>query len=90
MSPSTEQVLQTALSLPAPEQVELIEALIAELDHDDPQPLDDEWMAEIQRRSAEYDTGKVTPIPWPVVRQNHLIGADFTITRPVSVIATRA
>ena len=69
MSPSTEQVLQTALSLPAPEQVELIEALIAELDHADPQPLDDDWMAEIQRRSGEYDRGSVTPTPWSKVRK---------------------
>jgi putative addiction module component (TIGR02574 family) len=69
MSPGVEQVLQTALALPAAEQVELIEALIAEQDHADPQPLDDSWMAEIRRRSAEYDTGKVTPIPWSVVRE---------------------
>ena len=67
MSPSTKQVLQYALALPAPEQVELIEALIAELDHADPQPLDDAWMAEIQRRSAEYDAGKVTLVPWSMV-----------------------
>jgi len=68
MSPGTEQVLQTALALPAAEQVALIEALIAELDQADPQPLDDAWMDEIRRRSAEYDAGKVTPIPWSAVR----------------------
>jgi putative addiction module component (TIGR02574 family) len=68
MNPGTEHVLQTALALPAAEQVELIEALIAELDQTDPQPLDETWMAEIRRRSAEYDAGKVTPIPWAVVR----------------------
>jgi putative addiction module component (TIGR02574 family) len=68
MSPSTEHVFQSALALPAAEQVELIEALIAGLDQADPQPLDDAWMAEIRRRSAEYDAGKVTPIPWSVVR----------------------
>lgn len=68
MSPTAEQVFQAALSLAAPEQLELIEALIAELDQADPQPLDDAWIAEIQRRSAEYDAGKVTPIPWSVVR----------------------
>jgi putative addiction module component (TIGR02574 family) len=69
MSPSTEQVLQTALSLPPGEQIELIESLIAALDQTDPQPLDDASMAEIRRRSAEYDAGKVTPIPWSAVRQ---------------------
>jgi putative addiction module component (TIGR02574 family) len=68
MSPAAEQVLQIALALPADEQIELIEALIAALDEADPQPLDDTWMAEIQRRSAEYDAGHVTPIPWSVVR----------------------
>ena len=61
-----EQVLQTALSLSAAEQVELIEALIAALDEAHPEPLDDKCLAEIQRRSAEYDTGGVTPIPWSV------------------------
>ena len=69
MSPDTEQILQTALSLPMAEQIELIDALIAAVDEADPQPLDDVWMAEIRRRSAEYDAGKVTPIPWSVVRE---------------------
>ena len=69
MSPSTEQILQTALSLPSADQIELIEALIAAQDEADPQPLDDEWMAEIHRRSAEFDAGKATPIPWSVVRE---------------------
>src|SRR5690348_17080578 len=68
MSPDAEKVLQTALALPAGEQVRLIEALIAALDQADPQPLDDAWMTEIQRRSAEYDAGKVTPVPWSMVR----------------------
>jgi len=68
MSPTAEQVLQTALALPATEQIELVEALIAVLDEADPQPLDAAWMAEIRRRSAEYDAGGVMPIPWPVVR----------------------
>ena len=76
MSPGTEQLLQTALALPASEQVELIEALIAALDEADPQPLDDSWMAEIRRRSAEYDAGNVTPIPWPEVRARARGGDD--------------
>ena len=69
MSPDTEQVFQTALALPAGEQLELIEALIAALDEADPQPLDETWMAEIQRRSAAYDASQVSPIPWPVIRE---------------------
>ena len=69
MTPGAEQLLQSALALPAAEQVELVEALIAGLDEADPQPLDDGWMAEIRRRSAEFDAGKVTPVPWSVVRE---------------------
>ena len=68
MSPSTEQVFQTALTLQAGEKVELIEALIAALDEADPQPIDDAWIAEIQRCSAEYEVGKVTPVLWSQVR----------------------
>jgi putative addiction module component (TIGR02574 family) len=77
MSPGSEQVLNSALALPAEEQIELIEALIAAQDEADPQPLDDAWMAEIRRRSAEYDAGNVTPIPWPVVR-DRARGGDST------------
>ena len=69
MSPNTEQVLLTAKLLPTGEQVELIEALIAAQDEADPQPLDAACMAEIQRRSAEFDAGNVTSIPWSVVRE---------------------
>jgi putative addiction module component (TIGR02574 family) len=76
MSPNTEQVLQSALTLPAVEQVELIEALIAALDETDPQLLDDPWMVEIQRRSVEYDAGGVTPVPWSVVR-DRARGEDY-------------
>jgi putative addiction module component (TIGR02574 family) len=70
MSPTAEHVLQTALALPAAEQVEVIEALIAELDQADPQPLDEACMAEVRRRSADYDAGNVTPIPWAEVRDH--------------------
>ena len=68
MSPHTQEVLQTAQALPTAAQVELIEALIAGLDEADPEPLDDAWMAEIQRRSAHFDAGQVQPIPWSEVR----------------------
>ena len=69
MSPDTEQVLQTALSLPAAEQVELIEALIAAQDEADPEPLDAAWLAEIHRRSAEIDAGTAVLTPWLEVKR---------------------
>ena len=33
-------------------------------------PLNDEWLAEINRRSAEYDAGLVNTIPWEQIRAN--------------------
>jgi putative addiction module component (TIGR02574 family) len=32
-------------------------------------PLDEAWMAEIRRRSAELDEGKVAALPWDEVRE---------------------
>jgi len=64
MSPIAQELLESARALPSAAQVELIEALIAGLDEVDPEPLDEATLAEIQRRSAEYDAGQVQPIPW--------------------------
>jgi putative addiction module component (TIGR02574 family) len=61
-------LFQAARSLPEDEQVELIDALIAALDEANPLPLDAAQMQEVRRRSAEYDAGKVTPIPWSEVQ----------------------
>ncbi len=68
MSPNTQEVLKSALALPSAAQIELIEALIAGLDAVDPEPLDEAWLAEIQRRSAEYDSGLARAVPWSEVR----------------------
>jgi putative addiction module component (TIGR02574 family) len=69
MSPGAEQILQSALALPPDEQWELVDAMIAALDQAEPPPLDEAWLAEIRRRSAELDAGTVTPIPWEEVRE---------------------
>src|SRR5262249_23298123 len=69
MSPTTEQILQAALALPDEEQLQLIEALLAALDHGGGRPFDDRWMTEIRRRSAEIDAGTAQPVPWLQVKQ---------------------
>jgi len=35
-------------------------------------PLSEEWLIEIQRRSAEFDAGLAQPIPWKQVRTDAL------------------
>lgn len=69
MSPSTKQVLQTALSLPLAEQLELIEALIAAVDQTNPPPFDDAYLAEIKRRSAQIEAGEAVLTPWSEVKR---------------------
>jgi putative addiction module component (TIGR02574 family) len=61
-----------ASQLPVGERVQLIEALWETVPPDAMPPLSDEWLAEIERRSAEYDAGAVTPIPWEQVRAESL------------------
>jgi putative addiction module component (TIGR02574 family) len=69
MSPATEQLLQAVLTLPEEERFELVEALLASHDQSDELPFDQAWLGEIQRRSAEIETGMVRSTPWPVVRE---------------------
>ena len=68
MNTNTQEALATAQALSTAAQVELIEALIAGLDEADPEPLDEAWIKEIERRSADFDAGRVKPIPWSEVR----------------------
>lgn len=64
-----EEVLQTARSLNEPERVRLVDELLGTLSPSEAAPLDDAWLAEIDRRSAELDSGAVQTIPWSEVRR---------------------
>jgi putative addiction module component (TIGR02574 family) len=61
-------LLSDASQLPLEARIQLIEALWDTVPEDALPPLSDEWLAEIERRSAEYDAGVVKAIPWEQVR----------------------
>ena len=65
-----ESLLSEAIRLPANERRQLIDALWVTLDTHEASPLSEEWMAEIERRSADYDAGLVKTIPWETVRRD--------------------
>ena len=67
-----DSLLADAAQLPLDARIQLIEALWDTVPEDALPPLSDEWLAEIQRRSAEYDAGLVQPIPWEQVRAEAL------------------
>jgi putative addiction module component (TIGR02574 family) len=69
MSQAVEQLLQAALALPDEEQLQFVAALLAAVEERGLRPFDDAWLMEIQRRSAEFDTGAVKPIPWSEVKE---------------------
>ncbi len=58
-----DDVLEAARTLSVDDQIRLIDRLQESF------PPSDEWLAEVQRRSAEYDAGKVTASPWSEVRE---------------------
>jgi putative addiction module component (TIGR02574 family) len=63
-----EAVLTAAFALPVAERLQLIDALAATVPDDSPPTLSPEWLAELERRSAEIDSGTVKLIPWEEVR----------------------
>ncbi len=69
MSPTTEQLLNSALTLPEAERLELAEALLAASHPPVPEPTGEAWLAELYRRSAEIDAGKAPLLSWEEVKQ---------------------
>ncbi len=63
-----QSVLSAANQLPIVEKVQLIEALWNTVPEENLPPLSDEWLAEIRRRSDEFDSGQVATVPWETVR----------------------
>lgn len=73
-----EALLADASRLPVADRIELIEALWDTVPADALPPLSDEWLAEIRRRSAEYDSGSIQAVPWEQIRTDALRRAGVT------------
>lgn len=69
MSLSNDDLLSSALALPPDRRADLVSHLLDSLaDARKPTRSDDEIAQEVQRRSAEMDSGEVVGIPWSEVR----------------------
>jgi putative addiction module component (TIGR02574 family) len=68
MNLSVEQLLETALTLPVSDRVELVEAILASLRPNDRPPFDESWREVILRRSEELRSGQVSPVSWQDVK----------------------
>jgi putative addiction module component (TIGR02574 family) len=69
MTSTAEQLLNAALALPEEDRLQFVEALIVSLQPGDRPPFDDSWGEIIRRRSAELQSGQVTPLPWAEVKR---------------------
>lgn len=68
MSPELNAVLHAALSLSNDDRARLADSLLDSLDAIEDAGAEAAWAAEVERRSREYDEGKVSPIRWADVR----------------------
>ena len=67
---SSDEILDDALALPAEARAMIAGSLIESLDDDAPDEQADElWSAEIARRIANIDAGRVQLVPWTDVRR---------------------
>jgi putative addiction module component (TIGR02574 family) len=69
MTQAVEQLLQSALALPENERLQLLAALGSAIEEQGLRPFDEATLAEIQRRSAEYDNGDTKTLSWAEVKE---------------------
>ncbi len=64
-----DEVFRMAQSLNQEDRARLVEELLSSLSLTDAALLDDVWLAELDRRSNELDSGAAQTIPWAEVRR---------------------
>jgi putative addiction module component (TIGR02574 family) len=79
MPQTVAELLDAALKLPESERAELVELIAASIPTP-PSSLHPDWAAELRRRAAEIDAGKVRPVPWDEVRRQVQAQLDSGVT----------
>jgi putative addiction module component (TIGR02574 family) len=70
--PTYETLLTDASRLSVEDRIRLLDGIWDTLPADALPPLSEEWVAEIQRRSAEYDAGKAQTVSWEQIKAEAL------------------
>ena len=68
MSPSTGNLLDTALKLPRGDRAQLASELIASLDGDPEAGVEAAWDAEVERRVPQVEPGEARFVDWETVK----------------------
>jgi putative addiction module component (TIGR02574 family) len=69
MTKDAERLFHEALDLPESERAELAAQLLATLDGPADEDVDEAWAAEVERRCADLDAGRVATMDWEAVRK---------------------
>ena len=67
--PTFQDVLSAAQTLSPTDRLRLADSLWEEIPPEEWPLPSEEWMTEAQRRSADYDAGRMTAAPWAEVRE---------------------
>ena len=68
MARSARELFEEAMRLDPGERATLMRLLIDTLDAESEEGADDAWRAEVERRTAELDSGAVETVPWAELR----------------------
>ena len=68
MTTQSETILKEAMALDETERRDIAERLLETLESSDAYTSDDEWFAELQRRSDEMDRDPTTCVSWERIR----------------------
>lgn len=67
---AAERLLSEVLALPVPERAQLAHRLLESLEAVPDDEVDAAWIAELEKRAHDVQTGAVTPIPRDTARQD--------------------
>ena len=68
MAKLAEELYQKALDLDERERADLVARLIESLDTEVEKGVEAAWLAEVERRMEDLDSGKAQSIPWEEIR----------------------
>lgn len=68
MTSDVAELFRQAAALPGKDRAELVGLLLESLEGEPDEGVEEAWGAEIERRIAELDSGKVKPVPWETVK----------------------
>ncbi len=72
MSERAVELIKEAMGLPYAERAHLVDELLATLEPEEENDIDEAWAAEVEKRGTEIAQGTVKPVIWEEVKKKAL------------------